>query len=297
MYPEVRARLDSPDAVWQFDRSLSKQDKVMKNRALRILAPALLVLAAPLFAQSSAEVDSMKKDIQSIKDSQQAIQKDLQEIKKLLAARPQAPAGPADPVGVVIDVTGAPFKGDKNAKYTVVEFSEFQCPFCGRHVRDTYPQLDKEYIQPGKVKYVFLDFPLESIHKNAFKAAVAGNCAGEQGKFWEMHDRLFANQQQLEPAQLTEHAKAVGLDAAKFQQCLDSGKYDAEIRKDIAEGGKAGVTGTPTTVIGLTQPNGKVKILKAIRGAQQFASFKSTLDELLTPAKPEAAAAKAEGTR
>jgi protein-disulfide isomerase len=283
--------------VWQFDRSLSKQEKVMKNRALRILAPAFLVLAAPLFAQSGAEVDSMKKDIQSIKDSQQAIQKDLQEIKKLLAARPQAPAGPADSVGVVIDVTGAPFKGDKNAKYTVVEFSEFQCPFCGRHVRDTYPQLDKEYIQPGKVKYVFLDFPLESIHKNAFKAAVAGNCAAEQGKFWEMHDRLFANQQQLEPAQLTEHAKAVGLDASKFQQCLDGGKYDAEIRKDIAEGGKAGVTGTPTTVIGLTQPNGKVKILKAIRGAQQFASFKSTLDELLTPAKPEAAAAKAEGTR
>jgi protein-disulfide isomerase len=211
----------------------------------------------------------MKKDIQSIKDSQQAIQKDLQEIKKLLAARPQAPAGPADPVGVVIDVTGAPFKGDKNAKYTVVEFSEFQCPFCGRHVRDTYPQLDKEYIQPGKVKYVFLDFPLESIHKNAFKAAVAGNCAAEQGKFWEMHDRLFANQQQLEPAQLTEHAKAVGLDASKFQQCLDGSKYVAEIRRDIAEGGKAGVTGTPTTLIGLTQPNGKVKILKAIRRPQR----------------------------
>lgn len=265
----------------------------MKNRALRvILVPALLVAALPVLGQSSADIEAMKKDIQSIKESQQAIQKDLQELKKMVAARPQAPAGPPDPVGVVLDVTGAPSKGDKNAKYTVVEFSEYQCPFCGRHVRDTIPQLDKEYIQPGKVKYVFLDFPLESIHKNAFKAAEAGNCATEQGKFWEFHDRLFANQQKLEPAQLTEHAKAVGLDAAKFQQCLDSGKYAAEVRKDIAEGGKAGVTGTPTTLIGLTQPNGKVKVLKAIRGAQQFTSFKATLDELLAPAKPDAAAAK-----
>lgn len=270
----------------------------MKNRRLRsILAPALLLAAIPVFAQSTTDVDAMKKDIQSIKESQQTIQKDLQEIKKLLATRPQqAAAGPADPVNVVLDVTGAPFKGDKNAKYTVIEFSEYQCPFCGRHVRDTYPQLDKEYIQPGKVKYVFLDFPLESIHKNAFKAAEAGNCAADQGKFWEMHDLLFANQQKLEPAQLTEHAKTVGLDEAKFKQCLDSGKYAPEIRKDLAEGGKAGVTGTPTTLIGLTQPNGKVKVLKAIRGAQQYANFKTMLDELLAPAKPEAAA-KAEGTR
>src|SRR5512146_43017 len=169
----------------------------MKNRHLRtILVPALLLATLPVFAQSTADLEAMKKDIQSIKESQQAIQKDLQELKKMVAARPQAPAGPADPVGVVLDVTGAPFKGDKNAKYTVVEFSEFQCPFCRRHVRDTVPQLDKEYVQPGKVKYVFLDYPLESIHKNAFKAAVAGNCAAEQGKFWEMHDRLFANQQQ-----------------------------------------------------------------------------------------------------
>jgi protein-disulfide isomerase len=243
---------------------------VMKNRRLRsILAPVFLLAAIPLFAQANPDIEAMKKDIQSIKDSQQSIQKDLQEIKKLLAARPQQAAGPADPVNVVLDVTGAPFKGDKNAKYTVIEFSEYQCPFCGRHVRDTYPQLDKEYIQPGKVKYVFLDFPLESIHKNAFKAAEAGNCAADQGKFWEMHDQLFANQQKLEPAQLIEHAKAVGLDEAKFKQCLDSGKYAADIRKDLAEGGKAGVTGTPTTLVGLTQPNGYVKVVKAIRGAQQ----------------------------
>jgi len=268
----------------------------MKNKVLgTILAPALLLLAAPLLSQSSGELEALKKDVQSIKEGQQAIQKDLQEIKKLLTARQQAP-GVVDPTNMILDVTGAPSKGDQNAKYTIVEFSEYQCPFCARHVKDTVPQLDKEYIQTGKVKYVFQDFPLESIHKNAFKAAEAGNCAADQGKFWEMHDRLFANQSALEPKQLTEHAQAIGLDAAKFQQCLDGGKYTADVRKDLAEGGKLGVTGTPMTFIGLSQPNSKVKVLKAIRGAQTYANFKETLDGLLNPPKPEPAAAKAPGT-
>jgi protein-disulfide isomerase len=257
-------------------------DKVMKHKALRIVFfPALFIAAAPSFAQSNPDVEALKKDVASIKETQQAIQKDLQEIKKLLTPRP-AP-GQVDPTNAVLDVTGAPVRGDKNAKYTIVEFSEFQCPFCGRHVKDTVPQLEKDYVQSGKAKYVFLDYPLESIHKNAFKAAEAGNCAAEQGKFWEMHDRLFANQTALEPAQLTEHAKAVGLDAAKFQQCMDTGKSAAGIRKDIAEGNKLGVTGTPTTFIALSQPNSKVKILKAIRGAQSLAAFQAAMEEVLTP--------------
>ncbi len=267
----------------------------MKNRVLGIiLAPALLLAARPALAQTSGDIEALKKDVQAIKDSQQAIQKDLQEIKKLLSARPAAAPAGIDPTGMVIDLGGAPVKGDKNAKYAIVEFSEFQCPFCGRHIRETFPQLDKEYIQTGKFKYAFLDFPLESIHKNAFKAAEAANCAAEQGKFWEMHDRLFANQTALEPKQLTEHAQAVGVDVPKFQQCLDSGKYAADIRKDLADGSKLGVTGTPMTFIGVSQPNGKVKIVKAIRGAQAYAAFKDALDSVLSPAKPEAAAQKAD---
>jgi len=99
-----------------------------------------------------------------------------------------------------------------------------------------------------------------------------------------MHDRLFANQQSLEPAMLTAHAQAVGVDSKKFQACLDSGKYAAQIRKDIAEANKLGITGTPTTVIGLTQPNDpKIKILRVIRGAQGYNAFKGAFDELLAP--------------
>ena len=242
-----------------------------------------LLATSSAFGQSSDDVTSIKKDIEALKEGQQAIQKDLQEIKKLLAARPAAGAPGIDQaMNAIINVDGEPTKGDKNARLTLVEFSEYQCPFCGRHVNDTFPGIDKEYIQTGKVKYVFKDLPLESIHKNAFKAAEAAHCAGEQKKFWEMHDRLFANQKSLEPAMLTVHAEAIGVDSKKFQACLDSGKYAAEIRKDIAEANKYGITGTPTTVIGTTQPDGKVKVARVIRGAQGFNAFKAALDELLS---------------
>jgi protein-disulfide isomerase len=266
----------------------------MKTRLTPILSALLLIafVSAPLaLGQSTDDVAGIKKEIESLRAGQQAIQNDLQEIKKLLAARPAAPgAGPDKALDAVINVAGEPFKGKKDAKLTLVEFSEYQCPFCGRHVRDTYPTLDKEYVQTGKVKYVFRDLPLESIHKNAFKAAEATHCAGEQGKFWELHDRLFENQKALEPASLTAHAQAIGVDAKKFQACLDGGKYAAEIRKDIAEASKYGITGTPTSVIGLTQPDGStIKVLRVLRGAQPLANFKEALDAIAAE-KPQPAA-------
>ena len=137
--------------------------------------------------------------------------------------------------------------------------------------------------------------PLESIHKNAFKASEAAHCAGEQGKFWEMHDRLFANQNSIEAPMLAGHAQAIGVDAKKFQACLDSGKYSAEIRKNIAEATKYGITGTPTFVIGLTQPNDPktIKVLKVIRGAQNVSAFKDALDSLYNE-KPQPVEKKAE---
>jgi protein-disulfide isomerase len=135
---------------------------------------------------------------------------------------------------------------------------------------------------------VFLDLPLESIHKLAFKAAEAANCAGDQGKYWEMHDRLFENQKTLEP--WTAHAEAVGLDVAKFEECLNSGKEANEIRRDMAEARKAGVTGTPTFFLAVTDPtSSKIKTVARISGAQPFSAFKAEIDELLAAkAKPPA---------
>lgn len=145
------------------------------------------------------------------------------------------------------------------------------------------PQIEREYIKTGKLKYVARDFPLESIHRDAFKAAEAAHCAGDQGKYWEMHARLFANQRALGPSDLALHAQAVGLDRPKFQACLESGKHAEKIRKDLADGQKAGVTGTPAFFLGVTRPNDPtVKVLRVLTGAQPYASFKEAIDSVLS---------------
>ena len=142
------------------------------------------------------------------------------------------------------------------------------------------------------MKYVFLDFPLESIHKFAFKASEAAHCAGEQGKFWEMHDRLFPNQKTLEP--WTPHAQAIGLDVPKFEACLNAGKQAEEIRRDMAQAQKAGVTGTPLFFLAYTDPSSsKVKTVARLSGAQPFATFKAEIDKLLAE-QPKAGAKAAE---
>jgi protein-disulfide isomerase len=129
---------------------------------------------------------------------------------------------------------------------------------------------------------VVRDFPLE-FHKNAFKAAEAANCAEEQGKFWDMQAKLFENQRALDVSQLPKYAAEIGLDTTKFQACLDSGKYAEKIKKEVEEGQKAGVTGTPAFFLGMTTPNDpKVKIVKTLKGAQPYAKFKEAIDSLLS---------------
>jgi protein-disulfide isomerase len=164
-----------------------------------------------------------------------------------------------------------PIKGNKNAPVTIVEFSDYQCPFCGRYFSQTYPQILKQYVNTGKVKYVFRDFPL-SFHKNAQKAAEAAECAHEQDKYWEMHDKLFENQRNLDIASLKQYAADINLDTKKFNSCLDSGKYASEVQKDFNEGSRYGVSGTPTFFI-----NG-IKLV----GAQPLSAFKQVIDAELT---------------
>lgn len=148
------------------------------------------------------------------------------------------------------------------------------------------PQIEKAYIESGKLKYVVRDFPLESIHKNAFKAAEAVRCAQDQGKFWEMHERLFANQQALSPEDLVGHAKELGLNVEGFKACLDEDTYATAIRKDMAEGQKAGVTGTPAFFIGVAEgTDGKVKVVQSLKGAQAFLAFQAAIDSALAEQK------------
>ena len=178
------------------------------------------------------------------------------------------------PQAVILYVEGAPSLGDKDARVTLIEFSDYQCPFCGRQFRQTFPQILNDYVKTGKVKYVFRDFPLDPIHPAAFKAAEAAHCAGDQGKFWEMNARLFFNQRALGPKDLQGYAQDIGLDMLAFQRCFEIGKNAPKVMEGLNEGRKAGVQGTPAVFLGLTERNGsKVKALRAIDGAVPYAVF------------------------
>ena len=141
-------------------------------------------------------------------------------------------------------------------------------------------------MKPGKLKYIVMDYPLP-FHRNAMQAHVAANCAGKQGKYWLMHDKLFANQRAMKPAQLREYAQTIGLDLDTYDQCFDDKTREAEIKKDIAEGQKIGVRGTPSFGLAYTGPkDSKVKVMRVIRGAQPYSAFKKAIDEMLaSPSK------------
>lgn len=168
-------------------------------------------------------------------------------------------------------------RGDPDAPITIYEFSDYQCPFCLRHFEQTMPKLIEQYIDTGKVRYIFKDFPITSIHPQAPKAAEAAECAGEQDRYWDMHDRLFQGQQgdwNQNPDAVNifkSYAQELGLDTQAFDSCLDSNKYAAEVASDLGEGVGAGVTGTPAFFI-----NGQL-----VSGAQPFEVFQQIIDTLL----------------
>ncbi|OGY42874.1 MAG: hypothetical protein A2729_03090 [Candidatus Buchananbacteria bacterium RIFCSPHIGHO2_01_FULL_39_14] len=159
-------------------------------------------------------------------------------------------------------------RGDKNAKITMIEYSDFQCPFCQRHA-PTMAKVLEDY--QGKVRLVYRHFPLTSIHPQAQKSAEASECASEQGKFWEYHDLLFANQSALDITSLKSYAKQLSLNQGQFDQCLDSGKYTAKVNKGSAEAQASGITGTPGTWVGD----------QLVKGAYPYDTFKQIIDGLL----------------
>jgi protein-disulfide isomerase len=187
--------------------------------------------------------------------------------------------------GVFINLDGAPSMGAKTAKVTIVEFSDYQCPLSSRHFNWTMEQLVNDYVKTGKLRYVFRDFPVESIHPVAIKAAEAAHCAGDQGKYWQMHDRFFRNQMSVAPELLPLHAKMLNLDVKRFQQCLDNGSYSGMVRESIVEGTKIGVRGTPAFFLGLTDTNeSRLTAVTFINGTQPYATFKEAIVALLSQA-------------
>lgn len=194
-----------------------------------------------------------------------------------LGANIKQPGSPAAGDKVNVSVDDDPMLGNPKAKVTLVEFSDFQCPFCRSFWSGAYQQIKKEYIDTGKAKLVYRDYPL-SFHPASQVSAEASECAHEQGKFWEIHDKIFGEQAKQGTGTITfgvdelkKWASQIGLDSAKFNQCLDSGKYKSEVEKDFADGSAYGVSGTPTLFV-----NGQPVV-----GAQPFSAFKALIDKEL----------------
>jgi protein-disulfide isomerase len=194
------------------------------------------------------------------------------------AGQEALPTEPLPPQVVDVENGHLPILGDPNAKVTIVEFSDLQCPFCKRYLDETHEQLKEKYIDTGKVKFAFRHYPLTSIHPNAQISSEAAECANEQGKFWEYHDKVFAEQDTWSPLTQTDvtnaligYAGDLGLNTDQFRSCVESEKYKDKVNEDLEAGNLVQVDGTPAFFV-----NGYRLV-----GAQPFSEFERVIEEEL----------------
>ena len=231
---------------------------MLKRLALGVLVAGFVLSSGTASAQvSREELEAFKAEIELLREAVKSHGEVLRQLLERTGSLRDNREPPFQEVLVKID--GAPFDGKSNAKVTIVEFSDYQCPFCARYAHET------------------------SIHPQAFKAHEAVHCAQEQGKRREMHEKVFSNQRAVSGADLTAYAQALGLDGAGFEKCLAGGLQSVKIRRGLAEGQESDVRGTPTFLLGLTESDSsKVKAVRRIVGAQPYSVFKAAIEELLS---------------
>lgn len=246
----------------------------------------LMSLSPPPQQNPAEEIALLKRQVQELREQQDQMQRELTAIKNFLQSllQPQKPGAPEVPglVGASIPTANEPAMGSASAKLTIMEISDYQCPFCRRQSQQAFPQLVEEYVKTGKVQYMFVDYPIAQLHPTAARSHEAAICAGDQGKYWEMHVSLFRSPVAKDDAALSAQAKAVGLDMRAFEACLSSGRHAASIQASVGRMEQLGISGTPMTVIGLTPAPGQpLKVLKYVYGAQPYPAFKEAIDSLL----------------
>src|SRR3972149_3885781 len=190
------------------------------------------------------------------------------------------PGAAPDSAAASVSIAGNLIMGKKDAPVTMIEFSDYQCPFCRRFFETTLPTLKAEYVETGKVRYVFRDFPLDQIHPHARKAAEAAHCAGDQGKYWEIHARLFQNPKARRVGRLKTNARSLLLNGATFDARLDRSKYAAEVQKDFDDGMAVGVRGTPSFFVGKTRSDDTIQGV-FLSGALPTPIFRQAIDNAL----------------
>jgi protein-disulfide isomerase len=246
-----------------------------------LAALCALVWTGPVAAQ---DTEDLRSEIEALKAEQQEIRGELAELRALVEDRAQPQLDSASDVGVagvVFDLGDTPVRGEPDAPLILVEFTDYQCGYCASYHQQTYRRIQATYVASGKLRYAVLDLPIPQLHRLAFKAAEVSRCAAEQGKFWEMHDRLFEQQANLEA--WDRHAEAVGLDLKAFDECLRTARPAETVRSGQIQAAKAGASGTPTFVLARSTPGqpGRVVGVARLRGAKPFAAFQVMIERAL----------------
>ena len=246
---------------------------ILGLRSITLLGFLLLAFSGGAFAEGIS------------REQGDAIINELRQIRQLLGKQQRAEAAPAAPAPqerVRLKLGNDYSLGQGDAPLVMVEYTDYQCPYCNRFYTGAFPELKKQYIDTGKMRFITRDFPLD-FHPHAMKAAQASRCAGEQGKFWQMKDALMTNSSQLNPELIAVLARDRGLDMAKFSGCMDGGKVAAGIKDGIAQATAIGITGTPSFVIGRVSEGYLDGFL--VVGAQPFANFDALAKKLLLEKK------------
>jgi len=206
---------------------------------------AVVALAVPLGAQDQGITRQQADQILN----------ELRQIRQLLE-RQQAGNKPPEPARATLNLEGAQMLGSKNAPITMVEFTDYQCPFCRQFHTTTFNELKKNYIDTGKVRFYSRDLPLDTLHPNAIRAAQAARCAADQGQFWTMRDIMGSNPDKLDMDHLAGFATDLHLDVLAFRNCVQSDKYKNAVQGDVVEAMKIGAQATPSFVIGKSTAEG-----------------------------------------
>jgi protein-disulfide isomerase len=247
------------------------------------LGPGVLVTIASEAPPTNVPPASIQQQLDQLKAGQERLFKEIEQLKALLQDRMAATnlsTKPATPSVTSANVHGEPFRGAKAAKVALIEYSDFDCSFCGRYARNVFPRIDQDYIQPGKVRYFFRDLP-ELTDTNAWFKARAARCAGDQGKFWEMHELLF-REQSASGQDLITLAQTIGLEREPFNECVSSEKYLENIQRSVAGAKRMGLYGTPAFLIGtLTDDGDFVRVRKVLVGSATYENIKSEVDAAL----------------
>ena len=260
-----------------FEEISKKDERIVKRSTYNILIITIIITIGIAAFFAGAYLTNLNSD----QISQEEFENEIAKLELKILENQLPTKQPSIPLKISTD--NDPVIGKLNAPVTIIEFSDFQCPFCAKFHLETLPLIMNEYINEGQVKLVFRDFPIQSIHPNALPASLAAECANEQGKFKEMHDKLFENQKEWSNQSLdnvmivfTQYSLDIGLEEEKFDTCLKNGKYVEEIQKDLNDGRAYGISGTPGFFVG----NDQIGFIE-LEGAQPFENFKKVIDSQL----------------